>query len=111
MPPVNTKFSGDFQRSANVPVSGITNVLPVSGLSNVPVSSLTLGGVSFDPGFFGGFGFGPPVPPAPAPTPAPAPATGPSVNLQALLASIPIAQDGQIITANHHNSLRAAGIG
>ena len=76
------------------------------------------GSVIFDPGFFGGFGF-PPVPPAPPPAPAPtpaptsgpAPATGPSINLQALLASIPIALDGQIITADHHNSLRAAVIG
>jgi hypothetical protein len=75
------------------------------------------GAVIFDPGIFGtGFGFPPvpplpPPPPAPAPGSAPAPATGPSINLQALLASIPIAQDGQIISSDHHNSLRAAVIG
>lgn len=46
-----------------------------------------------------------------SPASAPAPATGPSINLQALLASIPIAVDGQIIAADYHNSLRAAVIG
>jgi len=61
-----------------------------------------------DPGFFQSQ---PPQPAPPAPVSAPAPATGPSVNLQALLASIPIALDGQVITADHHNSLRAAVIG
>jgi hypothetical protein len=36
--------------------------------------------------------------------------TGPSANLQALLAAIPIAMDAQVITADHHNSLRSAVI-
>lgn len=57
----------------------------------------------------------PPTPPPPTlattPTPSPTPATtaaGPSANLQALLAAIPIAVDGQVIAADFHNALRAA---
>jgi len=42
---------------------------------------------------------------------APAPSTGPSVDVQTLLLAIPIASDGQVITAEYHNSLRAAIIG
>lgn len=81
-----------------------------------PVRAVRPGAAFFDPGILGPGFFGPPAPaptptPAPTPAPAPAPITGPSVNLQALLASIPIAMDGQIITAEHHNSLRAAVIG
>ena len=48
MPPVNTKFSGAFQR--------IDTSVPGLFRTNVPVSGLTLGGVAFDPGFFGGYG-------------------------------------------------------
>ena len=58
---------------------------------------------------------GPGVTPTPTPTPTPPPSTpqpttaaGASANLQALLAAIPIAADGQVIAADFHNSLRAA---
>jgi hypothetical protein len=62
----------------------------------------------------GGTGGGSTPAPAPAPAPAaPAPAA-PAVtaatvsDLQILIASIPIAQDGQVISAEYHNGLRAA---
>jgi hypothetical protein len=87
-----TRFTGSQSRSTSQPVNFISDP-----------------GFNFiDPGFFQPQ---PPLPAPPAPAAAPAPATGPSVNLQALLASIPIASDGQVITADHHNSLRAAVIG
>jgi len=65
-----------------------------------------IGGIST-----GGFTTGPssaPTPTPPTTTTGPAAPTGPSLNLQALLAAIPIAQDGQVITSEYHNSLRAA---
>ena len=66
----------------------------------------------FDTGFLGGFTFDPGASATPTPAPAssgPAAASaGTSANLQALLAAIPIAMDGQVITAEYHNSLRAA---
>src|SRR3954465_11690416 len=57
-----------------------------------------------------GFTIGPAAPTQTPPTTTTGPAapTGPSLNLQALLAAIPIAQDGQVITAEYHNSLRSA---
>lgn len=51
------------------------------------------------------------TPPPPPTTPSTTPTTtaaGSSANLQPLLAAIPIAVDGQVIAADHHNSLRAA---
>lgn len=67
------------------------------------------------PYYTGGYIFNPQPSPTPTPaTPTPAPtaptttAAGPSANLQALLAAIPIAVDGQVIAADFHNSLRAA---
>jgi hypothetical protein len=63
------------------------------------------------PYYTGGFVYNPPTTPTPAATPSPASAStaaGPSANLQALLAAIPIAVDGQVIAADFHNSLRAA---
>ena len=53
---------------------------------------------------------------APAPAPGAAPAAPPVSqgstvsDLQVLIASIPIAQDGQVISAEYHNSVRAAFI-
>ena len=61
----------------------------------------------------GGTGGGSTPAPTPAPAPAPAPAA-PAVtaatvsDLLILIASIPIAQDGQVISAEYHNGLRAA---
>src|SRR5262245_28268756 len=65
------------------------------------------------PGYYyyaGGSGGGSSAPPpaAAAPTPS-APAASPSSSasdLQVLIASIPIAQDGQVISAEYHNNLR-----
>jgi hypothetical protein len=53
----------------------------------------------------------PPVsaPPVPVTPPAPVPpANTPATRLQVLLASIPRAEDGHIITAEYHNALRSA---
>ncbi len=53
----------------------------------------------------------PPVsaPPAPVTPPAPVPpANAPATRLQVLLAAIPRAEDGHIITAEYHNALRSA---
>ena len=61
-----------------------------------------------------GAGTGSAAPPAAAPPPAapPAPVSQGSTvsDLQVLIASIPIAQDGQVISAEYHNSVRAAFI-
>jgi len=71
----------------------------------------------YNPGYYyyGGGGGGSSAPaPAPAPgpaaaAPAPSAVTASSVSdLQVLIASIPIAQDGQVISAEYHNGLRAA---
>ncbi len=89
---------------------------------NFTQSTKTLGVSDFisavDQGLFVGFGSsigqdtGFPTPPAPSTGTGPATVSaGPSANLQALLAAIPIAMDGQVITADHHNSLRSALIG
>jgi hypothetical protein len=54
---------------------------------------------------FGGGGGGTQAPPA---TPTPTVTASTVSDLQVLIASIPIAQDGQVITAEYHNNLRAA---
>lgn len=68
-------------------------------------------GIIFNPGggTTGGSGTTPPPPTGGTTTPA-AP-SGPGANLLALLAAIPIAGDGQVISADYHNSLRSALIG
>ena len=54
-------------------------------------------------------GLGVPGTPAPQPSaPAPASPTASASDLQVLIASIPVAQDGHLITAEYHNMLRAA---
>lgn len=64
--------------------------------------------------YYGGGGGGggsaaPTAPPAAAPAPAgPASPTASASDLQVMIASIPIAQDGQVISAEYHNGLRAA---
>jgi hypothetical protein len=68
-----------------------------------------LGGYSG--GYYGGVGGGA-APSAPAPAPAaPAAPAGPTASasdLQVMMAAIPTAFDGQVITADHHNALREA---
>ena len=78
-------------------------------LTATPRSQQTLNTVLPQFYYTGGNVFNPPATPAPTPSPTAATtAAGPSANLQALLAAIPIAIDGQVIAADHHNSLRAA---
>jgi hypothetical protein len=61
-----------------------------------------------NPGLFGTIGI-PPIqlPPLPTPAPTPQPASTP-LALQILLAAIPIANDGDVITSEYHNTLRSA---
>lgn len=62
--------------------------------------------------YYGGVGGGSSTPtPTPTPTPAPAAPASPTssvTDLQVMIAAIPIAQDGQVISAEYHNALRAA---
>jgi hypothetical protein len=61
--------------------------------------------------YYGGGGSAPAAPQAPPPAAAaPASPTSTVSDLQVLIASIPIAQDGQVISADHHNSVRVAFI-
>lgn len=80
---------------------------------SVPKASY-YGGYYYYPGYnFPGGAGGGAAAPAPTPTPTPsAPATPTSIasDLQVLIASIPIAQDGQVISAEFHNTVRAAFI-
>jgi len=72
------------------------------------------GAASYYGGYYygGGGGGGTTPPPAAAPPPASAPAvTATTVSdLQVLISAIPIAQDGDVITADYHNSVRSAFI-
>jgi hypothetical protein len=62
------------------------------------------------PGIVPGFGFTPlPFFPTPTPTPgAPASPTATASDLQILIASIPIAQEGHVISSEYHNAIRNA---
>ena len=72
------------------------------------------GAASYYGGYYygGGGGGATTPPPAAAPPPASAPAvTATTVSdLQVLISAIPIAQDGDVITADYHNSVRSAFI-
>jgi len=64
-------------------------------------------------GYYGGYtgGAAPAPTPTPAPTPPPAAPASPTASasdLQVMMAAIPAAFDGQVITADHHNALVAA---
>jgi len=50
----------------------------------------------------------PQPPPQPAPSPQPASPTASASDLQVMIAAIPIAQDGHVITTEYHNALRLA---
>lgn len=62
--------------------------------------------------YYGGSGGGgtsaPPPATAPLPAAAPASPTASASDLQVMIAAIPTAQDGQVISAEYHNALRAA---
>jgi hypothetical protein len=88
--------------------------MPSGGGANIVLNPY-YGYSYYKPPYFGYFGGGgaAPAPGAAAPAaPAAAPASPTSTvsDLQVLIASIPIAQDGDVITAEYHNTVRAAFI-
>jgi hypothetical protein len=91
---------------------GGMNYVEASNVINTLAKQPYVGGYYYNPGYYygGGAGGAGSAAPAPAPAPAAAPAvTAATVSdLQVLIASIPIAQDGQVISAEYHNGLRAA---
>ena len=94
---------------------GGMSYLEQSNVINTLAKQPYVGSYYYNPGYSGyyyggGTGGGGASAPAPAPAPAAAPAvTAATVSdLQVLIASIPIAQDGQVISAEYHNGLRAA---
>lgn len=94
---------------------GMNYVLQQQGQANLynTVAQPKYSGTYYIPGYYyggGSTGGGSSAPPAQAAPAAAAPTVTASTvsDLQVLIASIPLAQDGQVISAEYHNGLRAA---
>ena len=81
--------------------------LSISDISRV-IDQGFIGGIIFDPGLVSATPGGTGTATGGASSGQATASAGTSANLQVLLAAIPVAVDGQVITAEHHNSLRAA---
>jgi hypothetical protein len=83
-------------------------IQPSTSLAVALAKQAYYGNYNLWPGYGGGGGSTPAPTPTPTPPQQPASPTSTISDLTVLVASIPIAQDGQVISAEYHNSLRAA---